>query len=80
MVRKVMLHLCDRMKSDKLFYGERKLQLEKELLHLAKTREVITRENTSNHEEEDKTKKVYNKLVDHFSSEQREREESIASL
>ncbi len=50
------------------------------MLHLSKTKEIITRENTSNHEEEDKTKKVYNKLVEHFDQEQREREESIASL
>ena len=68
------------MKSDKLFYGEKKVNLEKELHHLSKTKEIIVRENTNNHEEEDKTKKVYNKLVEHFEQEQREREESIASL
>ena len=68
------------MKSDKLFYGEKKVNLEKELQHLSKTKEIIVRENTNNHEEEDKTKKVYNKLVEHFEQEQREREESIASL
>ena len=54
------------MKSDKLFYGEKKVNLEKELQHLSKTKEIIVRENTNNHEEEDKTKKVYNKLVEHF--------------
>lgn len=64
--KKVMLNMSTRLKSDKIVYDQRKYDLEKEHTSIAKTKAVILKENTSHHEEEDKTRKVYAKLSDHF--------------
>lgn len=63
MEKKIMLHVIDRIKYDKIVYDQRKYNHEKELRHMNKTKDVILKEHLNNHEEEDKTKKVYNRLV-----------------
>jgi hypothetical protein len=69
MEKKIMVAMSARIKSDKIVYDQRKYNLEKEFAAITRTKNVIQNENTSNHEEQDRTKKVYMKLSEHFDAE-----------
>jgi hypothetical protein len=69
MEKKIMVAMSGRIKSDKIVYDQRKYNLEKEFAAITRTKNVIQNENTSNHEEQDRTKKVYMKLSEHFDAE-----------
>jgi hypothetical protein len=51
MEKKVMVNMTTRLKIDKIVYDQRKYDLEKEYTSVARTRGVILKESTSNHEE-----------------------------
>ena len=80
MDRKVLLSMMERLKSDKIVYDLRRYKLEKELTYIQKQKQIILKENAGKMEEEDKTKKIHQKLLEHLQAEQAEREAHINSL
>jgi hypothetical protein len=61
--KKVMGNMIARLKADKVTYDQRKFNLEKELTFLRKQRQIIVLSNHGFHEEEDRTQKIYQKLL-----------------
>lgn len=68
-----MTHMMDRLKHDKIVYDQQKFNREKELTLIARHKEFILKENASLRESEDKSKKVYQKMVEHVELELQER-------
>jgi hypothetical protein len=64
--KKIMLGMVERLKSDKIVYDLRTYKLEKELTYIKKQKQIILRENAGKMEEEDKTKKIHHKLLEHL--------------
>ena len=65
--------MADRHKSDKIVFYQRKFVMEATLNFLKKQRQLILKENASIKEEEDRTKRVYQKMMEHLESEETER-------
>ena len=60
--KKVLLQMEGRHKSDKVFYDQRKFDLDKELIYLRKQLNIFKKEGHGIGEEEDRTVKVYERL------------------
>jgi hypothetical protein len=60
--KKVLLHMEGRQKTDKVFYDQRKFDLDKELIYLRKQLNIFKKEGHGIGEEEDRTLKVYERL------------------
>ncbi len=78
--KKVINNMVDRLKFDKIVFDQRKYVMESTLSFLKKQRQLILKENASKKEEEDRTKKVYQKMMEHLESEENEREAHLQSL
>lgn len=78
--RKVLLNLELRHKTDKVFYDQRKYDLEKELSYLRKQLAIFLREGHEIGESEDRTSKVYEKLAHELEAEREEREAHVRNL
>jgi hypothetical protein len=66
MEKKVMTGMMDRLKHDKVVYDQLKYNREKEMEMIAKHKNLILKEDKIKKEEEDRTKKVYLKMVGHI--------------
>lgn len=66
--KKVINNMVDRLKFDKIVFDQRKYVMESTLSFLKKQRQLILKENASKKEEEDRTKKVYQKMMEHLES------------
>lgn len=66
--KKVMLSMVERLKHDKVVYDLRKYRLEKELAYIQRQKQIILKENAGKMEEEDKTRKIHQKLIEHLES------------
>jgi hypothetical protein len=60
--RKVLVSMEARHKADKVFYDQRKFDLDKELIYLRKQLNIFKKEGHGIGEEEDRTARVYEKL------------------
>lgn len=63
--------MVNRIKTDKITYDQRKFNLEKELVFLKKQKNIIIQESSGQSEEDDRTKKVYAKLIRQLEAEQK---------
>lgn len=73
MERKVLLAMMERLRHDKIVYDLRKYKMDKDLTYIQKQKQIILKENASKMEEEDKTKKIHQRLLEHLQAEQAER-------
>lgn len=64
--KKVMMNMVSRIKFDKIVYDQRKYNLEKQLVFIGKQQNIILKENSGTKEEDDRSKKVYQKLLQHL--------------
>lgn len=76
----MLLNLELRHKTDKVFYDQRKYDLEKELSYLRKQLAIFLREGHEIGESEDRTSKVYEKLAHELEAEREEREAHVRNL
>lgn len=63
MEKKVVSSMMERLKSDKIVFDQRKYIMEQNLRFIAKQKQIILKENSNMKEEEDKTKKVYERML-----------------
>ena len=78
--KKVLSNMRDRLKHDKVVYDQRKFNMEKELKFLKKQKEVFVIDKTGMHESDDRTNKLYKKMLAQLKEEQNERDRHIESL
>lgn len=78
--RKVLLGMAERLRSDRVVYDLRKHKLEKELQYIQRQKQIILRENAGKLEEEDKTRRIHQKLLEHLEAEQQERASHVGSV
>lgn len=66
--KKILNSMRARLKSDKIVYDHRKFEMEKELVAAGKYRANINKGSEESREEEDRTRKVYSRLVGHLAN------------
>lgn len=71
--KKVLLNMEWRHKTDKIFYDQRKYDLNKELSYLRKQLAIFKKEGHEIGEAEDRTVKIYDKLAKELDAEREER-------
>lgn len=72
--------MADRFKADRVFSDQKKFTLEKELAFMKKQRKIILEEFKANSEEDDRTKKVFIKLLLQLQAEDQERLAHLQSV
>lgn len=77
MYRKMLLHVVERMKHDKIVFETRKNGLEWELADKVKTMNTISGLETGVNEEEDRLRNISSKFAMHVDEEQRGRKSHL---